>query len=39
VIQEFGMQSSAGAVESLQTLLGRPMRTYAGFVNEAISAA
>jgi uncharacterized protein YbjT (DUF2867 family) len=38
-IQQFGMQSTPGAVDRLQTLLGRPLRTYANFVNEAIAAA
>jgi uncharacterized protein YbjT (DUF2867 family) len=36
-IQKFGMQSAAGAVDRLQTLLGRPLRTYAAFVKEAIT--
>jgi uncharacterized protein YbjT (DUF2867 family) len=38
-IQKFGMQSTAGAVDRLQTLLGRPLRTYADFVKEAITTA
>ena len=38
-IQKFGMQSTAGAVDRLQTLLGRPLRTYANFVKEAITTA
>lgn len=35
-IQNVGMQASLGAVERLQTLLGRPLRTYQAFVREAI---
>jgi uncharacterized protein YbjT (DUF2867 family) len=38
-IQKFGMQSTAGAVDRLQTLLGRPLRRYADFVKEAIAKA
>jgi uncharacterized protein YbjT (DUF2867 family) len=37
-IQRFGMQGTAGAVDRLQTLLGRPLRTYADFVRESIKA-
>jgi uncharacterized protein YbjT (DUF2867 family) len=38
-IQQFGMQSTPGAVDRLQTLLGRPLRTYADYVNKAVAAA
>jgi uncharacterized protein YbjT (DUF2867 family) len=38
-IQQFGMQSAQDAVDRLQGMLGRPLRTYANFVEEAITAA
>ena len=38
-IQRFGMHGDPGAVERLQGILGRPLRTYADFVKEAVSAA
>jgi uncharacterized protein YbjT (DUF2867 family) len=38
-IQQFGMQSAADTVDRLQAILGRPLRTYANFVKEAITAA
>lgn len=34
-IQQYGMQAAEGTVERLQTLLGRPLRTYEHFVNES----
>jgi len=37
-IQQFGMRSAEGAVDRLQAMLGRPLRTYADFVKEAIAA-
>jgi uncharacterized protein YbjT (DUF2867 family) len=37
-IQEFGMRSTPEAVDRLQALLGRPLRTYSNFVNEAVAA-
>ncbi|RMO97439.1 putative nucleoside-diphosphate sugar epimerase [Pseudomonas syringae pv. philadelphi] len=36
-IQAFGMQSAAGNVEKLQTLIGHPLRTYEAFVREAVA--
>jgi uncharacterized protein YbjT (DUF2867 family) len=38
-IQKFGMQSADGAVERLQKIMGHPLRTYADFVKETITAA
>jgi uncharacterized protein YbjT (DUF2867 family) len=38
-IQKFGMRGADGAVDRLQAILGRPLRRYADFVREAISAA
>src|SRR5688572_2810418 len=38
-IQQFGMQSADGAVDRLQKIMGRPLRTYADFVKETITAA
>lgn len=38
-IQEIGMHGEAGAVERLQGILGRPLRTYAEFVGEAAQGA
>jgi uncharacterized protein YbjT (DUF2867 family) len=37
-IQEIGMRADTGAVDRLQAILGRPLRTYAAFVNEAVEA-
>jgi uncharacterized protein YbjT (DUF2867 family) len=37
-IQKHGMQSTPGAVDRVQTLLGRPLRTYGNFVKESIAA-
>lgn len=37
-IQELGMHGEEGAVERLQGILGRPLRTYANFVRETVSA-
>ncbi|ARP96500.1 NmrA family NAD(P)-binding protein [Bordetella genomosp. 13] len=38
-IQEYGMHGEADAIERLQTILGRPLRTYANFVTESVAAA
>ncbi|MDR6444368.1 uncharacterized protein YbjT (DUF2867 family) [Paraburkholderia terricola] len=38
-IQKFGMHGAQDAVDRLQAILGRPLRTYADFVAEATSAA
>jgi hypothetical protein len=38
-IQELGMRGEDGAVDRLQKILGRPLRTYAAFVAEAVAAA
>lgn len=38
-IQQFGMQATEGTVQRLQTLLGRPLRTYENFVRENTSGA
>lgn len=38
-IQKFGMQGAEGAVERLQSILGRPLRTYENFVREATARA
>jgi uncharacterized protein YbjT (DUF2867 family) len=38
-IQEIGMRGEEGAVERLQAILGRPLRRYAGFVQEAMAIA
>jgi uncharacterized protein YbjT (DUF2867 family) len=35
-IQKIGMQGEMGAVDRLEGILGRPLRTYAAFVNEAV---
>lgn len=35
-IQKIGMLGDVGAVDRLQAILGRPLRTYASFVNEAV---
>ena len=37
-IQKIGMLADAGAVDRLQAILGRPLRTYAAFVDEAVKA-
>ena len=37
-IQKVGMHGAEGAVDRLQTILGRPLRNYAGFVTEAVAA-
>jgi uncharacterized protein YbjT (DUF2867 family) len=37
-IQKFGMNSEANAVDRLQAILGRPLRTYVDFVREVTSA-
>ncbi|WDU60305.1 NmrA/HSCARG family protein [Pseudomonas poae] len=36
-IQTFGMQSTQGTLEKLQTLIGHPLRTYEDFVREAVA--
>jgi len=38
-IQTIGMRGEEGAVERLQAMLGRPLRHYAAFVQEAVAAA
>ncbi|WP_426110894.1 NmrA family NAD(P)-binding protein [Pseudomonas sp. DSP3-2-2] len=38
-IQTFGMQSTEGTVEKLQTIIGHPLRTYEDFVREAVAEA
>lgn len=38
-IQQYGMQGNEGAVDRLQAILGRPLRTYNDFVREASGAA
>lgn len=38
-IQKIGMLGAEGAVERLQAMLGRPLRSYAAFVAEAVGAA
>lgn len=38
-IQQFGMHGEEGAVERLQRMLGRPLRTYTDFVQETVRAA
>ncbi len=37
-IQQLGQVGASGAAERLQTLLGRPLRTYADFVAERVQA-
>jgi uncharacterized protein YbjT (DUF2867 family) len=37
-IQTLGMQGAPGAVQTLEALLGRPLRTYADFVRESVAA-
>jgi len=38
-IQKFGMHGADGAADRLQAMLGRPLRKYTDFVNEAIAAS
>ncbi|MBW8758069.1 MAG: NmrA/HSCARG family protein [Burkholderiales bacterium] len=38
-IQRIGMHGDAGAVDRLQAILGRPLRTYADFAQEAAAGA
>ena len=38
-IQKHGMRAAEGAVERLQTILGRPLRSYEAFVREATGSA
>jgi len=38
-IQEIGMHGGTGAVDTLQGMLGRPLRSYAAFVQEASAAS
>ncbi len=38
-IQKFGMQAAEGTVEQLQSILGRPLRSYENFVREATAQA
>ncbi|HEX6706800.1 MAG TPA: NmrA family NAD(P)-binding protein [Albitalea sp.] len=38
-IQQFGMHGEEGAVERLQRMLGRPLRTYADFVQDTVRSA
>ncbi|CAD6529506.1 NmrA/HSCARG family protein [Paraburkholderia sabiae] len=38
-IQKFGMHGAEGSIDRLQTILGRPLRTYADFVSEATASA
>jgi uncharacterized protein YbjT (DUF2867 family) len=38
-IQKFGMHGADGAADRLQAMLGRPLRSYADFVKEAVAAA
>jgi uncharacterized protein YbjT (DUF2867 family) len=38
-IQKLGMQSAQDAVDRVQAILGRPLRTYVDFVKEAVTAA
>lgn len=38
-IQTHGMRAADGTVETLQAMLGRPLRTYADFVREATARA
>jgi hypothetical protein len=37
-IQKFGMRAE-GAADRLQAVLGRPLRTYAAFIKEAVAAS
>ena len=34
-IQKFGMHGAEGAVNRVEAILGRPLRTYAAFVRDA----
>jgi len=38
-IQKFGMHGADGAADRLRAMLGRPLRKYTDFVNEAIAAS
>ena len=38
-IQAIGMHGAAGAVDRLQAILGRRLRGYAQFVQEAVAVA
>jgi uncharacterized protein YbjT (DUF2867 family) len=38
-IQQFGMHGADGAADRLQAMLGRPLRSYADFVKEAVAAS
>lgn len=38
-IQKFGMHGEEGAADRLQAMLGRPLRSYADFVKEAVAAS
>jgi len=38
-IQKLGMRGEDGAVDRLQAILGRPLRTYAAFVAESVAVA
>jgi uncharacterized protein YbjT (DUF2867 family) len=38
-IQQYGMQGNEGAVDRLQAILGRELRTYNDFVRETVGAA
>ena len=38
-IQRIGMHGDAGAVDRLQAILGRPLRTYDEFAREAAQSA
>lgn len=38
-IQRFGMHAAEGTAAKLQAILGRPLRTYEGFVREATAKA
>jgi uncharacterized protein YbjT (DUF2867 family) len=38
-IQKFGMHGEPGTVHRLQAILGRPLRTYADFIKDAITSA
>jgi hypothetical protein len=38
-IQRIGMRGATGAVERLESILGRPLRTYADFVREVAAVA
>jgi hypothetical protein len=38
-IQKLGMRSAQDAVDCVQAILGRPLRTYVDFVKETVTAA